>query len=62
MLLYLNTMYNSVHLFLIADSTTAHAKQGIWTVPSLFGSCCCGWEVTLAIWWAPSWQTSSHFR
>ncbi len=62
MLFYLNTMYNCLCFFLIADSTTARAKKGIWTAPSRFGFCCCGWGATPAIWWAPSWQTSFHFR
>lgn len=37
----------SSHLF--PDNATAHLKQGTWTKPFQFGSCCCGWEVTLAI-------------
>ena len=48
--------------FWFADGTTAHAKEGTWTVLSLFGSCCCGSGVTPATWLAPFWQTSFHFR
>lgn len=48
--------------FLCAGSTTVPARRATWTVPSPSGSCCCGWEVTPATWWAPSWQTSSHCR
>lgn len=47
---------------LVAGSTTARGRKGIWTAPCPSGSCCCGWQEIPVTWWAPIWPISFLFR